>query len=136
MVSRLCDDGVQGRDGRCVENSSCFQIFLFVPVCILLLGSPAGLIFVRWGPGLTRLLAKRGPAEIVCVKRSNFRRETLCGDRRHRALKREAKCDSGCAMDELHIPGAEIVLVERSNVRRNARSGWGEVKREFCFRRV
>ena len=41
MVSRLCDDGVQGRDGRCVENSSCFQIFLFVPVCILL---PAGLI--------------------------------------------------------------------------------------------
>ena len=44
MVSRLCDDGVQGRDGRCVENSSCFQIFLFVPVCILLLGSPAGLI--------------------------------------------------------------------------------------------
>ena len=43
MVSRLCDDGVQGRDGRCVENSSCFQIFLFVPVCILLLGSPAGL---------------------------------------------------------------------------------------------
>ena len=39
MVSRLCDDGVQGRDGRCVENSSCFQIFLFVPVCILLLGS-------------------------------------------------------------------------------------------------
>ena len=44
MVSRLCDDGVQGRDGRCVENSSCFQIFLFVPVCILLLGPPAGLI--------------------------------------------------------------------------------------------
>ena len=44
MVSRLCDDGVQGRDGRCVENSSCFQICLFVPVCILLLGSPAGLI--------------------------------------------------------------------------------------------
>ena len=44
MVSRLCDDGVQGRDGRCVENSSCFQIFLFVPVCILLLGSAAGLI--------------------------------------------------------------------------------------------
>ena len=44
MVFRLCDDGVQGRDGRCVENSSCFQIFLFVPVCILLLGSPAGLI--------------------------------------------------------------------------------------------
>ena len=44
MVSRLCDDGVQGRDGRCVENSSCFQIVLFVPVCILLLGSPAGLI--------------------------------------------------------------------------------------------
>ena len=44
MVSRLCDDGVQGRDGRCVENSSGFQIFLFVPVCILLLGSPAGLI--------------------------------------------------------------------------------------------
>ena len=44
MVSRLCDDGVQGRDSRCVENSSCFQIFLFVPVCILLLGSPAGLI--------------------------------------------------------------------------------------------
>ena len=36
MVSRLCDDGVQGRDGRCVENSSCFQILLFVPVCILL----------------------------------------------------------------------------------------------------
>ena len=31
---RLCDDGVQGRDGRCVENSSCFQIFLVVPVCI------------------------------------------------------------------------------------------------------
>ena len=54
MVSRLCDDGVQGRDGRCVENSSCFQIFLFVPVCILLLGSPAGLIFcsdplLLWG---------------------------------------------------------------------------------------
>ena len=24
--------------------SCCFQIFLFVPVCILLLGSPAGLI--------------------------------------------------------------------------------------------
>ena len=46
MVSRLCDDGVQGRDGRCVENSSCFQIFLFVPVCILLLGSPAGLILI------------------------------------------------------------------------------------------
>ena len=46
MVSRLCDDGVQGRDGRCVENSSCFQIFLFVPVCILLLGSPAGLILL------------------------------------------------------------------------------------------
>ena len=45
MVSRLCDDGVQGRDGRCVENSSCFQIYFFVPVCILLLGSPAGLIF-------------------------------------------------------------------------------------------
>ena len=45
MVSRLCDDGVPGRDGRCVENSSCFQIFLFVPVCILLLGSPAGLMF-------------------------------------------------------------------------------------------
>ena len=45
MVSRLCDDGVQGRDGRCVENSSCFQIFLFGPVCILLLGSPAGIIF-------------------------------------------------------------------------------------------
>ena len=44
MVSRLCGDGVQGRDGRCVENSSCFQIFLFVPVCILLLGSSAGLI--------------------------------------------------------------------------------------------
>ena len=40
----FCDDGVQGRDGRCVENCSCFQIFLFVPVCILLLGSPAGLI--------------------------------------------------------------------------------------------
>ena len=57
MVSRLCDDGVQGRDGRCVENNSCFQIFLFVPVCILLLGSPAGLIsfstsfpYVRYGP--------------------------------------------------------------------------------------
>ena len=47
MVSRLCDDGVQGRDGRCVENSSCFQIVLFVPVCILLLGSPAGLILWR-----------------------------------------------------------------------------------------
>ena len=46
MVSRLCDDGVQGREGRCVENSSCFQIFLFVPVCILLLGSPAGLIYI------------------------------------------------------------------------------------------
>ena len=44
MVFRLCDYGVQGRDGRCVENSSCFQIVLFVPVCILLLGSPAGLI--------------------------------------------------------------------------------------------
>ena len=37
MVSRLCDDGVQGRDGRCVENSSCFQMFFWVPVCILLL---------------------------------------------------------------------------------------------------
>ena len=49
----------------------------------------------RWGPGLTRLLAKRDPAEIVCVKRSNFRRE----------------------------PFAEIVGVERSNVRRNANSG-------------
>ena len=45
MVSRLCDDGVQGRDGGCVENSSCFYFFLFVPVCILLLGSPAGLIY-------------------------------------------------------------------------------------------
>ena len=50
MVSRLCDDGVQGRDGRCVENSSCFQIFLFVPVCILLLGSPAGLIYTMGLP--------------------------------------------------------------------------------------
>ena len=48
MVSWLCDDGVQGRDGRCVENSSCFEIFLFVPVCILLLGSPAGLILVKF----------------------------------------------------------------------------------------
>ena len=31
MVSRLCDDGVQGRDGRCVENSSCFPDFSFCP---------------------------------------------------------------------------------------------------------
>ena len=52
MVSWLCDDGVQGRDGRCDENSSCFQIFLFVPVCILLLGSPAGVIVV----GLVKFL--------------------------------------------------------------------------------
>ena len=50
MVSRLCDDGVQGRDGRCVESSSCFQIFPFVPVCFLLLGSPAGLIDIIQEP--------------------------------------------------------------------------------------
>ena len=56
MVPRLCDDGVQGRDGRCVENNSCFQIFLFVSVCILLLGSLAGLIWQdNWCDSLVRL---------------------------------------------------------------------------------
>ena len=44
LVSRLYDNGIQGRDGRCIKNNSCFQIFLFIPVCILLLKSPIGLI--------------------------------------------------------------------------------------------
>ena len=44
MVSRMCDDGVQKRDGRRVPNSRCLQILFVVPVCILLAGSPAGLI--------------------------------------------------------------------------------------------
>ena len=48
MVSRLWDDDIQGRDGRCVENNSCFEMFLFVPFCILLLGSPAGLIVFKY----------------------------------------------------------------------------------------
>ena len=28
MVSGSCCDGVQGRDGRCVENSNCLQVLL------------------------------------------------------------------------------------------------------------
>ena len=40
-----------------LKNSSCFQIFLFVPVCILLLGSPAGLIASLVGSCSSSLLS-------------------------------------------------------------------------------
>ena len=75
MVSRLCDDGVQGRDGRCVENSSCFEIFLFVPVCILLLGSPAGLIlysFISFVNIDKTFLGKSLTIETPCWKTDPF----------------------------------------------------------------
>ena len=62
-MSRLCDDGVQGRDGRCVENSSCFQIFLFAPVCILLLGSPAGLICICNCFAFSQKMTSNSPSE-------------------------------------------------------------------------